>query len=222
MMTKIKQIMNEDDGIFKYIQLANVFQWLSQTDATNLDLEYVFSHSPEKPISTLYENVIKKYEDYEGDIDNIVMVKLANLIVTKYGEKWNRIHLALISAEYNPIENYDSHETETPNIVNIRTIKTKTKLTTTNNNDGFGFNNVGTEGVPVSKIENVVEGDDTKNQTSDTNWEQGSRTIERHGNIGVTTNQQMITQEIEMRDKYILFDIMMNDVDALLTLNIYE
>lgn len=222
MMTKIKQVMNEDDGIFKYIELSETFDWLTSDDATLLDMEYVFSHSPEKPISKLYENVIKKYEDYEGEEDNIVMVKLANMICLKFGEKWERIYLALINATYNPIENYDSHETETPNITNSRTIKTKTKLTTTNNNDGFGFNNVSTEGVPVSKIENVVEGDDTKNQTSDINREQGTRTIERHGNIGVTTNQQMITQEIEMRDKYILYDIMMNDVDALLTLNIYE
>lgn len=42
----------------------------------------------------------------------------------------------------------------------------------------------------------------------------------RHGNIGVTTNQQMIEAEIELRKKYFI-DMMYRDCDRFLTLKVY-
>ena len=42
-----------------------------------------------------------------------------------------------------------------------------------------------------------------------------------HGNIGVTTNQQMITSEIEMRNKLLFWKIVTDDVIHELTLKIY-
>lgn len=43
--------------------------------------------------------------------------------------------------------------------------------------------------------------------------------IDRHGNIGVTSSQQMITQELELR-KYDFFDEMFNDIDKYLCLHV--
>lgn len=45
-------------------------------------------------------------------------------------------------------------------------------------------------------------------------------TVHRHGNIGVTTNQQMINEEIELRKNFFYNEIF-SDVDRLLCLSIY-
>ena len=47
-----------------------------------------------------------------------------------------------------------------------------------------------------------------------------SHSLHRHGNIGVTTSQQMIESEIVLRQKN-FFDIVFSDIDRLLTLSIY-
>lgn len=44
--------------------------------------------------------------------------------------------------------------------------------------------------------------------------------LHRHGNIGVTTNQQMITEEINLRKNF-FFEMVFADIDKYLTLNIY-
>lgn len=44
--------------------------------------------------------------------------------------------------------------------------------------------------------------------------------MHRHGNIGVTTNQQMITEEINLRKNF-FFEMVFSDIDKYLTLNIY-
>lgn len=44
--------------------------------------------------------------------------------------------------------------------------------------------------------------------------------LHRHGNIGVTTNQQMITEEIELRKHYFI-EMMFRDIDHYMTIPIY-
>lgn len=45
-------------------------------------------------------------------------------------------------------------------------------------------------------------------------------TLHRHGNVGVTTNQQMITEEINLRKNF-FFELVFSDIDKYLTLSIY-
>lgn len=45
--------------------------------------------------------------------------------------------------------------------------------------------------------------------------------LKRHGNIGVTTSQQMLESEIVLRNKYTFWDIVFTDLDRFLTLPIY-
>lgn len=47
-----------------------------------------------------------------------------------------------------------------------------------------------------------------------------SRTLKRHGNIGVTTSQQMIESEIELRKKN-FFELVFNDIDHYMTISVY-
>ena len=203
----------ENCNIFALIQASIGLTWFSSDDATSLDLDYFFQHSGQKYISNLVRNLKTKYSDS-------YIAKLVSIINLKYKEKWNRIYLALIDADYNPIENYDSTETYTPNeFTRTKTISQNTDVTRDIDSKVFGFNS--SEEVSLNSGTEHSTGLADNNITSDVEVESGEHTTTRHGNIGVTTNQQMITQEIEMRDKFNLYDIMMKDVDKILALPIY-
>ena len=133
---------------------------------------------------------------------------------------WLRIREALY-ATYNPIENYDRNESWTDN--NTRTDNTTTKrdgsstgsgsVTGTNGSTNQHFAKGYNSGTLILSEKEQIDGN-TSNTTSDslttsdtvtntgTVGNAGSHTGRVHGNIGVTTNQQMITQEIEMRVNY--------------------
>lgn len=200
-------------NLFSLIQASMNLTWFSQSDAVTLDLDYFYNHSGEKRISLLVSNLINLDE-------TTYIAKIVSIAILKFKEKWNRIWLALVDSSYNPIENYDSTETLTPtNYTNTRTIKQKTDLTRDTDTNVYGFNS--TQEVALNSGSEHTTGLDTNNITTDTNIESGSRTTTRHGNIGVTTNQQMITQEIEMRSKFNLYEIMMQDLDSIIAHPIY-
>jgi hypothetical protein len=54
-----------------------------------------------------------------------------------------------------------------------------------------------------------------------TNTKSGSMTRTRHGNIGVTMTQQLIDAEVELRNKWQFYNILIADVANELTLSIY-
>lgn len=142
--------------------------------------------------------------------------------------EWGRIKKAL-EIEYIVNENYDRNETWTDNATRTD------NLTTSESGSQTGSGTVGgTAGrtVTASKkgynsggfVASDKEQTDetTSNTTSDslttsntttntgTVGQTGSRTGHVHGNIGVTTNQQMITAEIQMRVEYNLYNIIIN------------
>lgn len=62
------------------------------------------------------------------------------------------------------------------------------------------------------------ESSDTETKNLQTNT---SETFHREGNLGVTTSQQMLESEFELRIKYRFFDVVFGDLDKTLTLSIY-
>lgn len=106
-------------GIFKDIATgrAETFPWL--TKAATLDMEYFGNKSGNKSVSPIIEKFIE--QNIDAEVQNPFVLtqpqrtSLANIIVNRYSEKWQKLY-ALLSAEYNPIENYSMTETETPNI----------------------------------------------------------------------------------------------------------
>ena len=233
--TKLINTIEEDlsNGIFITIYNKHIFDWLSQNDAQNLDIEYYYNRSGEKYISPLFDKLIKS----SNYID-----KLSNIIVTMFRENWNKIYKAYIDSNYNPIHNYDMNEEEVLNgtrDVNIdntstneskNSVKMKTTTSNDNNQNYYGFNS----DLPVptnssnSQDENLVEGNLEDNKTnvnsqsnSKTKYAQNNdRTLVRKGNIGVKTTQSMIEEELELRRKN-FFNMLMNNIDEILTLNIY-
>ena len=182
-------------GIFhalKAIASGDSFEWLDNDEY--LDIDYYVSHSGEKYASRFYLTMI----DHNKDISYI-----ANIIYNRFSEKWKHIYDAMM-LEYNPLENYSMVEDENVN----------TDITNTSNGSSnvFGFNTQSDDGVP-----------DGKNEVSSTTsgkFDDNHRKLTRSGNIGVTTSQQMLESELEIR-KNIFIEMVMNDIDSIMCLKIY-
>lgn len=163
-----------------------------------------------------------------------------------YGHSWQRLYTSL-TAEYNPINNYKMSESGKDTRGNTGTQSTTTThehndtetpdLTRTSNgtNDSsgglYGFNSA--ESVPsdttmgkssstdkqsgtVSRTGNEI----TSNTRTDNLTETAEHMFTREGNIGVTTSQQMIESEIELRKKQ-FYNIVFNDIINYVCLHVY-
>ena len=135
-----------------------------------------------------------------------------------------------LTAKYNPIENYDRYEVASRNYTNSG--KDNTSRTYKNENSSTDTTTLGTqiitsEGVSAynsndyansSKTNTTNSGSDkninvANSQSSDDSTvnygavRDESEDVHVHGNIGVTTNQQMIEAEENMRIKYDLYSM---------------
>ena len=187
---KLKELISDDtNGIFHRIQRLGFFQWLTESLASDLDTEYLYNRSGEKTISPLLEKT---------SLD-----KVASIIVSKFGDKWNRLYDAFITRVYNPIENYSMTESEKTN--------SKVKVTSSGTAGTFGFNS----------DTSVPTGESSTETTSEGNADDNNRELTRSGNIGVTSSQQMLESELELR-KWNFTDMLYQDVDSICCLSIYE
>ena len=80
------------------------------------------------------------------------------------------------------------------------------------------YNNVSDSGSHESTNTLNKESSDTETKNLQTNT---SETFHREGNLGVTTSQQMLESEFELRIKYRFFDVVFADVDKTLALQLY-
>lgn len=148
---------------------------------------------------------------------------------------WNRIVNAL-SAEYNPIENYDRKEditrgwqdkgTDTENLIG-NSQGSSTSNTVANRQerqsafDSDTYTPIGMEDTTADQTGTSKE-DSTTDRTM--NYGRGrdeTETVRAHGNIGVTTNQQMITEEIRVREEYDIYRIITRDFEDEFLIRIY-
>lgn len=145
---------------------------------------------------------------------------LGTLFSDKYSDNIHRIYLAL-NAEYNPIENYDRKENVTD----------KSNGTSNSTSNGSGSsnetvtNNVSaydtTAYQPESQnISSNNASNTSKSDLTSTNTNEHEAYI--HGNIGVTTNQQMINEELKLRTENVLCDMIIRWADDEFLIKIYE
>ena len=108
---------------------------------------------------------------------------------------WSKM-LEALNADYNPVENYDRHEEWND----------KAKSSGGYQNKVAGFNIAG----------------QTDSSSSEQQTNSGSSHSGRiHGNIGVTMAQQMITAEIDMRAKFNITQIIVNEFKQRFCLMVY-
>lgn len=178
--------------------------------------------------SDLYLMWVLRYSAFNYISDDESEIKSYIDILSKiYSERFTKSVNALLT-EYNPIENYNSTETENIEITgeNSSTSEISTTATgeTTSNTtgettetlspyDSENFNNNTKNNSSANTTENTSSSDNSSNTMSGTSSQTNARTLKRSGNIGVTTSQQMIQSEIELRKNDLIndfFDIVQN------------
>ena len=196
-----------------------------------LDTAYL-AHSGNKRISPLVEDkldsvtlgkhinifgVAEYY--YTGTITAANLTIIGNIIKSMYKDPWDRLHDA-ITSEYNPINNYDMHETLTESEAHTGTVvddgdSTHSVKASQTDNEVYGFNSDDPVGSDRQTGTSSEEGTDDNTRSEDR--ARGLlRTTERSGNIGVTTSAQMITGEIELRANWNFYEQVFNDIDKVL------
>lgn len=172
------------------------------------------------------------------DFDRFFRVYIWEIFKVTHLDNWKRIYEAL-KAEYSPIENYDRMENITNTNNAGKTLSVKTTMTsggttygsTITDTDNDRKEQVGTSTFdsqtirPESEIKytgntaHTHTGKDLNEYSGSdsTNTEQLRDSTETivgriHGNIGVTTNQQMINQELELRNKAIIENMIVEEL----------
>ena len=81
------------------------------------------------------------------------------------------------------------------------------------------YNNIADTDTRKDTYNNIAD-TDTRKETYNDITDNGSHHLERSGNIGVTTTQQMAESELEYR-KHLYFEMVFSDIDHILTIPIY-
>lgn len=187
------------NGIFQ--NLGNWVPWANDADVdpASLDLDYFGLRSGYRTPSPLVQ---KMAPAYPKQLDAVQIGRLVALIKSKFGYNWQKLWTAM-QTQYSPLENYDMNESGDSGLNRVTNIKTTTK-------DGVAPLGSSTF-TDIGRSESTTEGQALQNN------EIGAHTLHRHGNIGVTTSQQMLQSEIDLRRQH-YFDIIMSDVDSILTI----
>lgn len=193
-------------------------------------------------LATMY-NFDKSIFDCIDLPDNLSTADFINTLLTQYGElpvlysyppllksliaTWSNTsqytwaHLSeTLKAEYNPIENYDRTETST----DVFTGTTKTNATNNATSNGTGKTQVyGYNNLTSPADDSASETTSASNSTSDsaeTNTSTTAHDSRVHGNIGVTTTQQMLQSERELA-MFNIYDIIAKDFQKRFLIWIY-
>ena len=171
----------------------------------------------------VYTTFTIKYFNFiyiSSDVTEVASI-ISNLAEIYNNEYTTKVGLLLM--DYNPIENYNSTETESTTSENTTTSGNENTTTTTSNSttensgettnkvspyDSETFNNdnnTTTTNTTTGNATDTTTINDSGNMSSNGT---SSRTLTRKGNIGVTTTQQMIESEYELRAKNLVFEFL--------------
>lgn len=175
--------------------------WKNDVSASVLDNSYRYMHATNLICSSLCDAL---------DMDAIVeMIYSINI------ENWNRLY-ANYKVEYEPIENYNLIEEYTRKNTGTQGNKQSGTSTTESSASVYAYNvttpNPATAG-------NATVTPDLNNIRTDDLTEHNE--LIRHGNIGVTTSAQMISENIELW-KWKYFNEIFKDIDSILTTGVYQ
>ena len=230
-------------GIFTALQSMDI-PWKEDGISAQLDLEYHGNWSGDKAISPLLEKYVE-----DIPITALEIATMAGVVFKMFSENWLK-QWATLKAEYDPIENYHMVEemTDDETVTEYGKVNTReddlshTKsgtetetptLVTTRENAVYGFNS--TVDTPAGKeTDTNVSGTDVMDydltetdsgSVTDTLSGEDTQTrnyhLERSGNIGVTTSQQMLESERNLWKWNFFIDVVFPDVDKVLTSPIY-
>lgn len=182
-----------------------------------LEEDYFIENSSEKYLSRYVQLLINKFGNDSLELSN----QIAKHVVVKFGFKWWKISEA-ITTDYKPLENYNMEEIRTPNLREELTRKQNTDINVHSQTESgvYGFNSTESNPTATGTGDNHTTGTKANNETEDVKSNTGTESLTRHGNIGVTTSQQMLESEIKLR-QYNFIEEVFKDIDSILCLKIY-
>lgn len=154
-------------------------------------------------------------------------------------DTWNAYYKVLNDTEYNPIWNVDGTVTSTygerKTELNSDPVTSNEKLGSTHATSNVGarvsetankvsaYNSTELSNAGVVETNQQKAVDETSTEAVDNSYTTGKQhsdstqksvvdTIERKGNIGVTTTQKMINEELDLRDRHNLYEYIVKDM----------
>lgn len=241
MIRERSRTLLEASDLTQSADLGSIFYYLSQSyhgvtdmfdDVSALTDLYYYCRSGNKRITPYLEHLIEKYPAgtgwAPGTLTAGALGRIALVIGTRFLSRWIKEYNTL-SLDYDPIENYSMEEiTDASGRVATDKTSRSTNITTGTSSDAesrnFGFNPP-TDGNPrdaaSSSGDSTTEGDPEDNYDETVHSETGTTKLTRHGNIGVTTSQQMIQSERDLWAWDFYDEVMFKDLDEIMTLAIY-
>ena len=219
------EILQAQDTIFKVliddVNFPLVHDFINNDNYAKLSQDYYLGFSNDKYISPLFEKIYNQVNNHVTAANNLI----ARIIYTRFGEKWKRIYDALMT-QYSPLENYNMEEERSNDKEYSDTGTTKTDVNVSRETSATssyrGFNS--SDYAPISKTDGEEDTTTSGSEENNVAQKDGSssedETTSRHGNIGVTTSQQMLESEFKVR-QYDFYKQMYNDIDSILCLSVY-
>ena len=228
---RLSEVLDDTQGIFTRIMTAHEVPWAEDDTITGalLDFEYMLNQSGDKIISPAVE---KRLTD--GELSTEDFNKLCDVAWMMYGKRWARLW-EILTAEFNPLNNYDMSETK---YIDHGHVETNSGTDTTNRTGTDTITHTGDTENEVSAFNSSTYQDsakdtqnltdlDTRNMTDAlvhghilTNSGRDTETLTRSGNIGVTTSQQMAQSSLDLWKWNFFYDIF-RDVDSIFTITTY-
>lgn len=174
-----------------------------------------------RPLKVLYDRYCKNSVDWtDSDSVEAFFKHIAKVAYNRFGGNWERIYNAYFILTYNPLENYDMTQTRTPDLDYDTKVNRdqSTKVETDAKTKVVPFNATNPTLTGESEGESTTTEAAENNEISTHTDETGTDTLTRHGNIGVTTSQQMLQSELDLRRldfQKLIFD----DLDKVLLRN---
>ena len=228
---RLSEVLGDTQKIFTRIMTVHQVPWNEDEDITGalLDFEYLSNQSGDKIISPAVEKALSS-----GVLSDTSFNTLCDVAWMMYNKRWARLW-EILTAEFNPIENYSMTDTHTfehgkkeTNSGTDTTRRTGTDTVThtgDNENEVSAFNSETYE--DAAKVTQNTTDLDTRNMNDAlehghviTNSGVDTERTTRSGNIGVTTSQQMAQSSIDLWKWNYFYDIF-SDVDSIFTITTY-
>lgn len=196
------------DGIFTAISQIS---WFPGVGPSQLDTYFMLMHGEK-----LASKVLDNFTNDDGIITGDKLKALARMIHNTYINNWEHEYKTL-TVEYNPIENTDYVETYKGSASGTAGgTNTETGgVSTENDTYGLGSSAAAHDSKSTTTFNN--------HQTTLSSTSSGSdeHEIRKHGNIGVTTNAEMIKSDIEVWQLNKFYDILCTDICNIIALSIF-
>ena len=212
-------------------------EWLTNSNYAAVDLDYHGSRG-DKFCSPVVEGLLEAYSSFSYLPYTPAGSYLMKMLWQRFGDNWSKRWTAL-QAEYEPLENYHMEETEEEDTTNTGTVGNVSTLTgsgsrsTSEETDATIDKSVyGFDSAQASPSESEEDHSETSGSETTTESQSGNntrtdnlagtrdRTLIRSGNIGVTTSQQMLSAELDIRT-YDFYKSVFDDIDKVLTIPVY-